>query len=286
MLLTVQHGNFDIMVALCALAAVAMLIRFQLDRNPVDWLVACAAIGAGVLTKTVPFVLVPLLAIGWRNLPMNARMLGAALVIGPATLGISIIYVLGPSQVMEHVIRYRSLGGCFGLPGLMLMAGHEGWIQVYGSFFCVLSVVGLIMLSRFLARFDRIAPYTLTLMAGMLLMAVPSLGPGFGSQYVFWFLPLLAVAVGRAGLVRRAIIGWMIVAAITYLIQYAFTRSLGCSFVRESPGNPATHELSQEWSSPHGETIVRLPLFAACLVLLLVGTMAIRRDLLSTTATA
>src|SRR6185436_19031029 len=73
----------------------------------------------GVLAKTVPLVLAPLLAPGARRTSRAGRALGAALFLGPSALGVSVIFVLAPAAVWNHVIKYRSAPGYFGLAGMV-----------------------------------------------------------------------------------------------------------------------------------------------------------------------
>jgi len=62
-LLTIQHGNFDVFVALWVLLFIQALLRYHTDANGRDetWLAAAFFLGLGILTKTVPFMLLPLL---------------------------------------------------------------------------------------------------------------------------------------------------------------------------------------------------------------------------------
>lgn len=110
-LLVCQHGNFDVVVALCIVLFMGSLLRFQRGGDPVDWLLACCFLGLGVATKTIPFVLSPLLAGRVRLLPGKTRCLGGTLLLGPVTLGMSVIYVLARADVTANVLAYRSTGG-------------------------------------------------------------------------------------------------------------------------------------------------------------------------------
>jgi len=73
-LLSVQHGNFDVIVAVWVVLFLHFLLRdLQLrrstgaDENADHWLLACLFLGLGILTKVVPVVLVPLLFVGCRQ---------------------------------------------------------------------------------------------------------------------------------------------------------------------------------------------------------------------------
>src|SRR5262245_11328418 len=75
-LLNCQHGNFDVFVALFVLLAVVSVIAFAENGDSLAWLWACAFLGLGLLAKTVPIVLTPLLAFGFRRVRWTARLLG------------------------------------------------------------------------------------------------------------------------------------------------------------------------------------------------------------------
>ena len=99
--------------------AVAALGAHQRSRAIVAWLGGCLFLGLGVLAKTVPLVLAPLLAPGGRLASRGERALGAALFLGPAALGMAVILVLAPAAVWDNVITYRSTRGYFGFAGMV-----------------------------------------------------------------------------------------------------------------------------------------------------------------------
>jgi hypothetical protein len=118
-ILVCQHGNSDVQVGLLVTLAVAALGAHQRSRDVAAWLGGCLFLGLGVLAKTVPLVLAPLLAPGARGASGAARALGAALFVGPAALGTAVILVLDPDAVWDNVITYRSTPGFFGLGGMV-----------------------------------------------------------------------------------------------------------------------------------------------------------------------
>ena len=118
-ILVCQHGNSDVQVGLLVTLTVAALAAHQRSRDIAAWLGACLLLGVGVLAKTVPLVLVPLLAPGARRASGTARILGAALFLGPAAFGTAVILVLAPSAVWDNVITYHSTRGFFGLAGMV-----------------------------------------------------------------------------------------------------------------------------------------------------------------------
>ena len=66
-ILVCQHGNSDVQVGLLVTLAVAALAAHRRSRDVAAWLGGCLLLGLGVLAKTVPLVLAPLLAPGARS---------------------------------------------------------------------------------------------------------------------------------------------------------------------------------------------------------------------------
>lgn len=118
-ILVSQHGNSDVQVGLLVTLAVAALGGHRRSRDVVLWLCGCLFLGLGVLAKTAPLVLAPILAPGARMASWAGRGLGAALLVGPAALGVGVILALAPTAVWDHVIGYRSTRGFFGLSGIV-----------------------------------------------------------------------------------------------------------------------------------------------------------------------
>ena len=275
-LLVCQHGNFDGLVAICILAALLCLVDLLADRDAASWLWACAWLGTGVLLKTIPIALTPLLAAG-RRLSRRALALGAALVVGPALYGVSVIYALGPGPVRAHVLGYRSLPGWFGISGLLSIAGAQDWMPFYRILFTVALGAYMVWLAVRLRR--QASPRACVFAAAGILIAIPALGPGYGAQYLAWSLPLLLVlwAVSDRG-TRGVLLGFGLVAVATYLCDYALMPSHG-AFLLAVNGAPAVLRVSERVATPEGSTLERLPLFAAYLVLVVHLVRATRREL-------
>jgi hypothetical protein len=118
-ILVCQHGNSDVQIGLLVTLAVAALGAHQRSRDVAAWLGACLFLGLGVLAKTVPLLLAPLLAPGARRASHAERILGAALFLGPAAFGTAVVLVLAPSAVWDNVVTYHSTRGFFGLAGMV-----------------------------------------------------------------------------------------------------------------------------------------------------------------------
>src|SRR5688500_12535611 len=122
-LLVCQHGNFDVFVAMALLAFALALLRYHRSADIVDWLMAAFALSIGILIKTIPLVLAPLLAFRSRLRTVRARVLGLLLLLTPVSVGMSVIYVLAPHDVITKVLRYRSIAGWWGISGLLGLGG-------------------------------------------------------------------------------------------------------------------------------------------------------------------
>jgi hypothetical protein len=116
-ILVCQHGNSDVNVGLLVTLACSALVAFRRSRDVVLWLVACLFLGLGILAKTTPLVLAPLLAPGARLASRAGRALGATLMLLPVAAGLSVIAVLVPRATYENVIQYRPRAGNFGFSG-------------------------------------------------------------------------------------------------------------------------------------------------------------------------
>jgi hypothetical protein len=278
-LLVCQHGNFDVVVALCIVLFMGSLLRFQRGGDPVDWLLACCFLGLGVATKTIPLILSPLLACRFRGLPWKVRWLGGTLVLGPVILGLSVIYVLAPAEVTANVLAYRSSGGWFGVSGLLLMTGASSLLGTSGALFSLVLGVAVIYFAYFLGRRPETGDRALILLAALLLAAIPAFGPGYAPQYIYWFMPLLIVTFASFGKPWRWVLGgFALTAAMTYVVEYALFPSHGMFLTRMTGAEPFL-TWSRTWSTQAGQTVIRLPLFIAFIALLGVGFHHVRRGL-------
>jgi hypothetical protein len=266
-----QHENIDVFVGLFVALALWALVVYGRTNDPVAWLAACLALGLGAFTKTIPLVLAPLLAPGFRAASKLGRTLGAALFLGPIVLGLSIVFVLAPHAVIDNVLHYRSIRGYFGVTGLLRIAHLDGLGGAYDRLFTLVLIVSVVLLFR--AAWRRgLGTSTTVLLASLLLAAIPALGPGYGPQYAYWYIPpLLATYVLLDAVWRRILVGFYVVAATTYVVEYAFVRALGAFLVAFFDDSSHLKEISETLSRPGAQTIVRAPLFAAFLVLLVAG---------------
>ena len=226
-LLVCQHGNSDVQVGLLVTLTVIALAAYARSRDVLMWLAGCLFLGLGVLAKTAPLVLAPLLAPGARLTSRVGRALGAALMLGPAALGVGVIAVLVPVAVWDHVISYRSTRGFFGIGGILeeLLGVEIAW---YERLFTLVVLVAVVWLFVRLWRGAPLELPMLFLLVAVVFIAVIALGPGYGAQYAYWFIPALIgtyVLLDRGW--QRILLAAYAIGAITYAVEYAFVPFLG-----------------------------------------------------------
>jgi hypothetical protein len=227
-----QHCNFDVLVGFWILLAIYMLLRFQEQTEPRFWLCACFALGMGILTKTVPICLSPLLLLSVRKLKLQERLLGVAFLLGPSVLGLCILYVLGPQDIQAKVLGYRSVPG-FGFTGLFMYFGLTRLLAAWRLIFEAIYGIGWLWVGVWLWSKEKLNPEKIVLLAIVLLMAIPAFGPGYGPQYIYWYLPLLILEYGFGNKNARIfLLVLYIIAAATYTVEYAFNfNTLGAFFL-------------------------------------------------------
>lgn len=280
---TFQHCNFDAIVGLWVIFFVRTLIRFNKTRAPEDWLLACLFLGCGIATKTVPVVLIPLLAGGFFAFSRTVKFIGVFLVFGLVSLGMSIIYVLSPSQVTTHVLQYRSDQLHFGVPGFCAMLGiTDRWFEILylatGGLLCAATVVYLYFQKQLPA--EKTLIWTALALAGIVEV-------GCGGNYFMWFTPLLIAACAAIRELRPVLVFFFTVAIPTFIFEYGMLAAYGFYMIyflsgTQYPGELKMYDLSTApaiylhcrdimlWLDvPAHNTLERIPLFIALTVLLL-----------------
>jgi hypothetical protein len=274
-----QHCNFDILAADFVLLFIILQMSFQENGRATDWLASCLCLGFGILTKTVPLVLAPLLLVGLRTMTLRERLLGLCLLVGPAALALSVLYALAPSAVESNILAYRSFPGWFGITGLLDVANLHPIAEWYTRASSWLFAASLGLVSVTLWRRARLQPSELVLYAALLMMSVVIFGPGYGSQYIFWYLPLLVASWAFwPGSWRVALLGLAVVGTFTYIEEYGLLQSHGMLFIRMGLGG-SWLQRSKDLGTPGVQSLVRLPLFIAYLALFFTGVRSLRRSL-------
>ena len=275
--LTCQHCNFDVFAGLWILLFVAALISFQNDDTVAKWLMACFFLGMGVLTKTVPFILTPLLLAGIRKLPLSTIIFGLALLVTPVVIGMSIIFTLAPAGVMNNVVGYRSMPGWYGITGFMDLANNWNLIRWYARITPLFILLAMAVTGWRVYHAGKLPPLRLALTALLLLMALPTFGPGYSPPYIYWFFPLLIVAycTSLAG-IQRFMLAAYVVVALTYITEYAFFDSHGAFLLHFYPSSQMK-TLSDWLGNEETQVVVRIPMFAVFVTLF---TLLTKRALL------
>jgi len=268
-LLTVQHGNFDAFSMIWVVLFLYFLVRFRNSSDAVDWLWSAACLGIAIYVKQFPLVLWPLLVPGARQLDWRSRLAGPLLVIAPAALSLAPLYVLAPDAVAQNVLAYRSLGNTFGLVGILSLAGYDNFLPLYAQVFTAVVLAGSVAVAIGLWRRDWRFDSDPVLFSAMLLLGLFTLGPGYGSQYWFWIMPLILVCYPNVGVgFRRVIWTCMIIVVVTNVFEYAVELNLGRFLFNLAP-SPTLQSLSDYFYYPSRHLIwLRMPMtFAAFLLL-------------------
>jgi hypothetical protein len=282
-LLTCQHGNFDVFVGLTVVAFLTVLLRWERLRNVLDWLWACALLGAAVAVKTVPLVLAPLVLLGSSRLAFRAKFLGGLMIVAPAALGMAVLYPLDPGSIQKHVLGYRSFCGSTGLSGIIACFGgvdEKELALVYGRIFIAVAVLVLAWCAYRMARLEALSPRALVLLSALLLLGIPIVGPGMGMQYIYWSLPLLLVSYACYDSEWRKLLGLSYaVAAATYVICYATEVPLGHVLTQALPGIAWAQRVHECIWTRTDE--MKYPMWGCGLILLIGGGARVRRDMLT-----
>jgi hypothetical protein len=330
-ILVCQHGNSDVNVGLLATLACTALIAYRRSRDVVLWLVGCLFLGLGVLAKTTPLVLAPVLAPGAREASRVGRALGATLVILPVIAGLGVIAALVPRATYENVIQYRPRPGNFGFSGsfqavstttnryqagavgalclaalaiwlwprlqrlppsatrrnmlvlTLAMAAALAFAEVlerlsvdvrshYADAFTLALLALVVWLGYRLWSEPPLDAATLFTLVAVVFMTVVAFGTGYGAHYAPWFLPsLVATYVLLDDSWRQLLLVGYVIAAVTYVVEYAFVPFLG-AFAGPVFGDPAWATDIGEWlQQPQNWGIVRIPLFAVYVAVIAAG---------------
>lgn len=261
------HGNFDILVALWVILFLGTMLDHKASDDPVLHLLACFYVGLGILTKTVPVVLVPLLLPGFLAAGRRHRTLAVALVLGPAVLASSVVFALDAGSAAERILRYDSTPGFFGITGLLDAMGADAASRAFADQFRWVLAAVLGAFTVFVVRHGVPLRDDLTRCVACLMALIPVWGSGYGPQYLLWFLPVLVLLhLSGTTLERRLLIAAFVTATLTCIVEYAVIPSHG-AFALTSHSAGWLHALSERVSTPAGATLLRLPLFAVLVAL-------------------
>jgi hypothetical protein len=275
-LLTIQQGNFDVIPTVLILWFLGSLIKFRRNGEPIDWLIAAAWLGLGGFAKTFPLVLAPLLFGEARRLNLKTRLLGAALLVGPAGLSLAPLYVLNPVQISTEVIFYRGTQGNAGASGILQILGGIPAVVRYNPFFTTIVIAAMLLIT--LRLWWRRLPNDgdLILLAALILIGLFEFGTGYCPQYWMWPAPLLCIAyVQRDRAFRIILIVTAIVVIITQILIFAYDADLG-SFALFISANEFDKKMVIILTTGRNVLgLISLPLTAMTLLLWLAGVKAL-----------
>ena len=260
--LVCQHCNFDVFLGFWILLAVYMVLRFQEQYESQFWLCACFALGMGVLTKTVPLCLAPLLLLSMRKLKFLERLLGAVFLLFPVIIGLSVVYALGPNDIQTKVLGYRSVVGCFGFTGLFRYFGMTYLSLGWSAIFEVIYGIAWVCAGFWLWSRENLAPKTIVMVAVVLLIGIPAIGPGYCPQYAHWFLPLLVLLYGMEDKNGRVfLLVFYAIATVIYTVEYAFNFNTFGAFFLEIIQTRDLVQFGLWISTPTHQMFLFLPLW-------------------------
>jgi len=277
-LLTVQHANFDAFPEFWIVLMLICLIRFRRERQEIDYLLAALCLGMGGFSKTFPLMLWPLLAPGARKLSWRARLLAAALAVGPTALALAPLYVISPDAVSHDVIHYRSFGQHFGLLGLLTLLHAAPAETPYATAFTYIFLAMLTILASRLWKHDFTNDSDLVLLASMILLSAFLLGSGYGPQYWFWVTPLLLIVYQQYRKLRVVLFIAGIVIIGTNIYEYAIIRALGQFWISWHPSSQQLKDYAEKvlYSDP-ARALLQLPMTLASLAVLAAGIVTLIR---------
>lgn len=257
-LLSCQHGNFDVVPVLCILGALLVLNDAIVKQSTSTWLRGCLFLGIAGMTKTFPLVLAPLFIFSFPSRSRAALFWASLLIVFPWLLAVGVIYLDAPDAVWRNVVMYNSVPSRFGLNTIFTEVFGAAGRAAQTAFLVALMMVGYLTVIAALRK--RYSSSLLFVAAAFVLGALPVFGPGFGPQYILWSLPLwTATFPVLLTNYKLVVMACYLLAAACYLYLYAFIALYGASV------GPPLFLITGH------VIVVEVALYAALLVLVLLG---------------
>jgi hypothetical protein len=189
----------------------------------------------------------------------------------------SILITLEHAGVMKNIVGYRSLAGWYGITGIFNLLDVYDAITLYQKISPLLFIATIGFAAWKCYNTRSLTPPQVILAMLLLLMFIPTFGPGYSPPYILWFLPLIIMlyAFATRGLKRLLVISW-IIAMLTYITEYAFFRSHGAFLTTMFP-TESIMDLSNTLSGSRMQVIIRLPLFLFYILLFFATVKYLRR---------
>lgn len=135
---------------------------------------------------------------------------------------------LDPQAILHKVIQYRSLGGVFGMSGILAATVSPQPARMVRIVLLLILGATVVMSAVRVATRDSTDSRLLILLGAFLLVGIVVLGPGYGPQYIAWYLPLLVLtSTSFDAAWRRNLLVWREIAVLTYLAEYMLLPSQG-----------------------------------------------------------
>ena len=115
------------------------------------------------------------------------------------------------------------------------------------------------------------------MLGAMIMLAIPTLGPGYATQYAYWWMPLLAATFPLFDREWRLLVGaFYTLATVTYVVEYAAEQTYG-AFLRPYLSTSEVYaQVFDQLLNPHWQTVGRLPFFVGSLFILFAGIQRLR----------
>lgn len=256
-----QHGNFDVVIAYLMLLFIFSFICYVHTKDEKYWLFCTLFLGLGIWVKTVPFCLVPFLFFRIKNISNTNKIFGSLFLFGPVFISMSVIFVLGPDYVTNHVLKYRSFPSWFGITGLLYLLRFDRISFYYIKIFPKLYYILLILCGYYFYKKKNFPISEVLSIIILLLLTIVTLGTGYGPQYIYWYIPLFICFYSISNKTTRILLIFTYIVAIgTYFIEYSFFISHGKLLLRLYDYEILT-KISNKFSTQRYQNIIRLPLF-------------------------
>lgn len=260
--LSCQHCNFDIFVGFWILGFIYLMMQYFKDKEAHYWLAACFCLGLGILTKTIPFVLSPVLMIGLQQRKKGLNIFGLLLLLMPVTIAMSVIFTLSPEAVSDNVLSYRSMAGWYGITGLMNVMNQHQLLEWYRNISPYLIMVMMFWTSYCVYRKDALSARQLIVLVLTVLIFLTTFGPGYTPPYILWYLaPTIIYYFIAPAFTKVWLIVGLVILVLTYTFEYAFFPSHGY-FISYFDKSKSLIDFCEMVSQSANQTLIRLPMFA------------------------
>jgi hypothetical protein len=156
----------------------------------------------------------------------------------------------------------------------LTLGGFEHFLPAYSHAFTAAVLGVTVAIAIALWRGDWRDDSDPVLFSALLLLGLFTLGPGYGSQYWWWVVPLLVVCYPNFGWgFGRVILVGMIVVVGTNVFEYAVELNLGRFLFNFSP-SPGLQSISDYFTYPSRHLIwLRFPMSCAAFFILTAGVL-------------